>query len=142
MEYIAHFLGETQQKYTQRGGTRPFGVSTFLTGFADGVPALYQTEPSGAVGQWKASAIGKKSKELREFLEEKYTEGLNQAATMRLAIETLLEVVESEKSIELCIVKAGNVSEMVSEARIHAVVAEITAEKEAKEEEKRNRVAA
>ena len=61
---------------------------------------------------------------------------------MRLAIETLLEVVESEKSIELCIVKAGNVSEMVSEARIHAVVAEITAEKEAKEEEKRNRVAA
>ena len=31
---------------------------------------MYQTEPSGAVGQWKASAIGKKSKELREFLQE------------------------------------------------------------------------
>ena len=56
---------------------------------------------------------------------------------MRLAIETLLEVVESEKNIELCIVKAGNVSEMVSESRIQAVVAEIVAEKEAREEEKR-----
>ena len=137
VEYIARFCGETQQKYTQRGGTRPFGVSTFLTGFHDGKPQLFQTEPSGAVGQWRASAIGKKSKELREFLEGKYADGLNQQATMRLAIETLMEVVESEKNIELCIVKAGNVSEMVSEARIQAVVAEIQAEKEAKEEEKR-----
>ncbi len=139
LEYVARFLAETQQKNTQRGGTRPFGVSAFLTGFADGKPALYQTEPSGAIGQWKAAAIGKKSKELREFLENKWAEGLNQQATLRLTIETLLEVVESEKNIELCIVKAGNVSEMVSEARIQAVVAEINAEKEAKEEEERNR---
>ena len=58
---------------------------------------------------------------------------------MRLAIETLLEVVESEKNIEICLVKAGNISEMVSEARIQAVVAEIQAEKDAKEEEKRAR---
>ena len=115
---MARFMGETQQKYTQRGGVRPFGLSTFLTGFVDGSPALYQTEPSGAVGQWKASAIGKKSKELREFLESKYEPAMTQQASMRLAIETLLEVVESEKNIELCIVKAGNVSEMVSEARI------------------------
>jgi len=89
------------------------------------------------MGQWKASAIGKKSKELREFLEKKYADGLNQQATMRLAIETLLEVVESEKNIELCIVKAGNISEMVSEERIQAVVREIVAEKEAAEESKR-----
>ena len=56
---------------------------------------------------------------------------------MRLAIETLLEVVESEKNIELVILKAGNITDNVSEARIQAVVAEITAEKEAKEEVKR-----
>lgn len=137
VEYIARFTGETQQKYTQRGGVRPFGISCFMTGFVDGSPTLYQTEPSGAVGQWKASAIGKKSKELREYLETKYTDGLNQQATLRLAIETLLEVVESEKNVEICIVKAGNVSEMVSEARVATVVAEIAAEKEAAEEAKR-----
>ena len=50
-----------------------------------------------------------------------------------------MEVVESEKNIELCMIKPGNVSEMVSDARVAAVVAEINAEKEAKEEEKRNR---
>ena len=52
-------------------------------------------------------------------------------------METLLEVVESEKNIELCVIKAGNVSEMVPEARIQEVVNAIVAEKEAKEEEKR-----
>lgn len=137
VEYIARFTGETQQKYTQRGGVRPFGLSAFITGFVDGSPALYQTEPSGAVGQWKASAIGKKSKELREYLEKKYTDNMNQQATLRLAVETLLEVVESEKNIEICMVKAGNVSEMISDARIMAVVNEINAEREAREEEKR-----
>ena len=139
VEYIARFMGETQQKYTQRGGVRPFGISTFLSGFSDGRPVLFQTEPSGAVGQWKASAVGKKSKELREYMEEKYATGMNQQATMRLAIETLLEVVESEKNIELCIIKAGNVTEMVPEARIQTVVNEINAEREAQEESKRAR---
>jgi len=56
---------------------------------------------------------------------------------LRLAVETLLEVVESEKNIEICMVKAGNVSEMISDARIMAVVNEINAEREAREEEKR-----
>ena len=139
VSYIANFMGQTQQKYTQRGGVRPFGITNFLTGFEDGKPVLYQTEPSGAIGQWKAAAIGKKSKELREYLEKKYASGFTQAQTVRMAIETLMEVVESEKNIELCVVKAGNISEMVSEERVAAVVAEINAEKEAKEEEKRNK---
>ena len=51
---------------------RPFGISCFLAGFEDNVPHFYQTEPSGAYSEWKANAIGKKSKELREFLETKY----------------------------------------------------------------------
>ena len=41
VEFIAKFTGETQQKYTQRGGVRPFGISTFLSGFTDGRPVLY-----------------------------------------------------------------------------------------------------
>jgi len=40
-EYIARFMGETQQQYTQRGGVRPFGISTFLSGFFDGRPMLF-----------------------------------------------------------------------------------------------------
>jgi len=81
--------------------------------------------------------VGKKSKELREFLEKNYGEDMDEALTVRLACETLLEVVESEKSIELCVVRPTNKSEMFQEAQIAAIVAQINAEKEAKEEEKK-----
>jgi 20S proteasome subunit alpha 4 len=73
---------------------RPFGISVFLCGFDEGKPHFYKTEPSGAYAEWKANAIGKKSKELTEFLEKKYEEGMNQDAAIRLAIATLSEVVE------------------------------------------------
>ena len=130
IEYIARFMATTQQKFTQKGGVRPFGVSTFMSGFEDGQPQLWLTEPSGALSQWKASAIGKKSKELKEFLEEKYTEGLDQEATIRIAIETLLEVVESEKNMEVQIVKGNNVSGEVEADKVAAIVTAINKEKE------------
>ena len=137
IEYLARFIAETQQKFTQRGGVRPFGVSTFLGGFEDGQPKLYMTEPSGALSQWKANAIGKKTKELREFLEEQYTDGLDQAGAVHLATKTLLEVCESEKNIELMMIKTNNISETVPEADIATVVKAIQKEKEEAEAAKK-----
>lgn len=47
-------LAGLKQKYTQSNGRRPFGISCLLTGFDyDGVPHLYQTEPSGIYYEWK-----------------------------------------------------------------------------------------
>ena len=114
----------------------------FLTGFQDGVPCLYQTEPSGALSQWKASAVGKKQKDIMEYLEKKYEDGMDQDKCVHLAVETLLEVVESAKNMEICIVKAGNVTEMVEEDKIQAIVDDINQEKEAKEEERKGKSAA
>merc|ERR1712166_816120 len=93
IEYVSRFIAETQQKYTQKGGVRPFGISTFLAGFEGNEPHFYQTEPSGAYSEWKANAIGKKAKELREYLEAKYKDGMSEAETIRMALETMLEVV-------------------------------------------------
>lgn len=137
IEYIARFIAETQQKYTQKGGVRPFGISTFLCGFQDGKPQAFLTEPSGAYSQWKANAIGKKTKELREFLEEHYKEGLNETQAIRLGVETLLEVVESEKSIELCIIRSDNIVRFVPTEDIQVVVNQINKEKEEAEAAKK-----
>jgi 20S proteasome subunit alpha 4 len=85
--YITRYVAGIQQKYTQSGGTRPFGISTLIVGFdVDGTPALYQTDPSGIYSAWKANAIGKSSKTVKEFLEKKWTPEAvaNEADTLKV----------------------------------------------------------
>jgi 20S proteasome subunit alpha 4 len=122
LEYIARFVAETQQEYTQKGGVRPFGISTFIIGFEGKEPKLYQTEPSGAYSLWKANAIGRNSKNLREYLEKNHKDGLSNNETIKLAVETLLEVVESSKNIEICVMTGARKFEMLDDAVIDTFV--------------------
>ena len=57
IEYITKYVAGVQQRYTQSGGVRPFGISTLIVGFDKGsqVPRLYQTEPSGIYSAWLGS---------------------------------------------------------------------------------------
>lgn len=54
IEYITKYVAGVQQRYTQSGGVRPFGISTLIVGFDknDQTPRLYQTEPSGIYSAW------------------------------------------------------------------------------------------
>ena len=93
---------------------------------------MYVTEPSGAFAEWKANAIGKKNKEVREFLEEHYQDGLNEEQAVTFAVKCLLEVVESEKSMEVCIVRAKE-AEILSDESLAKICNTLKAEKEAVE---------
>lgn len=54
IDYMARYIARTQQSYTQRGGVRPFGVSSMIAGFAsDKSPQLYLTDPAGTYSAWK-----------------------------------------------------------------------------------------
>ena len=56
IEYMARHIATTQQRYTQRGGVRPFGVSSMLAGFStDGSPQLYLNDPAGTYSAWKVT---------------------------------------------------------------------------------------
>ena len=74
VDYTARYLAKVQQQYTQKGGVRPFGIATLITGIgADAAqpdkPFLYQTDPAGTHSRWKAQVIGgRNAKSLREFL--------------------------------------------------------------------------
>lgn len=130
LEYIARFVAETQQKYTQKGGVRPFGISTFMIGYEGKEPKLYVTEPSGAYSLWKANAIGRNSKNLREYLEKNHKDDMGTNESIKLAVETLLEVVESSKNIEICVMTSAKKFEMLDDAVIDKFVKEIEKQRE------------
>jgi len=141
VEYLARYIARTQQRYTQRGGVRPFGIATLLAGFVqdeegDGSssskPVLYQTDPAGTHSEWKAQVIGgRNAKSLREFLEKNWEEGLEEAKAVRMGVQALLEVVDSgAKNMEICVVRAGGAKSIMDEKDVDAIVKQIEAEAE------------
>ena len=138
VDWMARHLAATQQQYTQQPGVRPFGIATLMAGVGSesDKPKLYQTDPAGTHSRWKAQVIGgRNAKSLREFLEKQYTADLDETAAVKLAATALLEVVDSgAKTMEICVVRAGGVKEMLSEATIESVVAGIEAEQQQQQE--------
>lgn len=79
----------------------------------------------------KANAIGRSSKTVREFLERNYKEDMDREATIRLAIKSLLEVVQTgAKNIEIAIMAPGKLIEMLPEGDIEGYVKNIEEEKQ------------
>lgn len=133
IEYMARYIAKTQQSYTQRGGVRPFGVSSMIAGFdASGSPQLYLTDPAGTYSAWKANAIGgRNEKAVQEFLEKNWTVGLSDEDTVRLAVKALLEVVDSgSKNMEVAVLKLGQPVKMLPEDELQAIISDIEREVE------------
>ncbi|KAI5813551.1 alpha-type of subunit of 20S proteasome [Pyronema omphalodes] len=142
IEYISKYIAGVQQRYTQSGGVRPFGISTLVIGFDpnDTTPRLYQTEPSGIYSAWKANAIGRSSKTVREFLERNHKEDMDREETIKLTIKSLLEVVQTgAKNIEIAIMAAGKNMEMMPDEEIEVYVKGIEQEKQEEAARKKNR---
>ncbi|CCX32701.1 proteasome subunit alpha [Pyronema domesticum] len=142
IEYISKYIAGVQQRYTQSGGVRPFGISTLVIGFDpnDTIPRLYQTEPSGIYSAWKANAIGRSSKTVREFLERNHKEDMDREETIKLTIKSLLEVVQTgAKNIEIAIMAAGKKMEMMPDEEIEVYVKGIEQEKQEEAARKKNR---
>lgn len=82
-------LSDIMQAYTQNGGVRPFGAAFLMAGIdPDGTVRLYETDPSGAVVQYKATAIGTGRAAALEFLETEYRV-LDQDGAIKLGLKAL-----------------------------------------------------
>mmetsp|Transcript_24259 Transcript_24259/g.72028 ORF Transcript_24259/g.72028 Transcript_24259/m.72028 type:complete len:252 (-) Transcript_24259:220-975(-) len=138
VDYMAKYIAGIQQKYTQSGGVRPFGISTLIVGFDPlGVPLLYQTDPSGICTAWKANAIGRNSKTIREFLEKHYVETSGRD-TVKLTVKALLETVEAgSKCLEVAVMEPNTGLRILSDDDVDAIIKEIEEEKAALEAAKR-----
>ncbi|KAK4337135.1 hypothetical protein RND71_043894 [Anisodus tanguticus] len=139
IEYITRYLAQLKQSYTQSNGKRPFGISTLISGFdSDGSPKLFQTDPSGVYHEWKANAIGRGGKIVKEFLEKNFTDELvsTDQGTIKLAIKALLEVVQG-KNLEVAIMRYKKNLEILSENELTKYVNEIEKEKQEEAEKKK-----
>eukprot|EP01056_Protomagalhaensia_sp_Gyna25_P005083 Protomagalhaensia_sp_Gyna_25__5082@NODE_579_length_3073_cov_573_049440_g449_i0_p2_GENE_NODE_579_length_3073_cov_573_049440_g449_i0NODE_579_length_3073_cov_573_049440_g449_i0_p2_ORF_typecomplete_len233_score40_04Proteasome/PF00227_26/2e45Proteasome_A_N/PF10584_9/7_9e12Proteasome_A_N/PF10584_9/3_1e03Dicer_N/PF17895_1/0_26_NODE_579_length_3073_cov_573_049440_g449_i089787 len=105
--YIARHIAQSQQKFTMRGGMRPFGVACLVAGFdTAGAPALFKSEPHGILTGWKAHAIGRNDKVVEEYFEKNYKQGLNRADAIKLAINGLTEVIDpGSQNMEIAVVE-------------------------------------
>ena len=139
IEYVARQIAQIQQRYTQRGGVRPFGIATILSGFSyDGSPKLFSTDPSGTYSEWKAHAIGRNSSSLKEFLEKHHQDDLDERGAVKLAVRTLLEIVESGgKSMEIAVRRRNEPCDMLSVDSIQSYVDEVEREKQEEEQARR-----
>jgi len=107
VEILVKKLCDFKQLYTQHGGVRPFGTALLLAGINDGA-RLFETDPSGALIEYKATAIGAGRSTAMEIFEERYDGKMDREDAIKLALTVFEEVTEgamSERTVELAVME-------------------------------------
>uniref|UniRef100_A0A1B6DW66 Proteasome subunit alpha type n=1 Tax=Clastoptera arizonana TaxID=38151 RepID=A0A1B6DW66_9HEMI len=98
-EQLVSWLCDVKQAYTQYGGKRPFGVSILYMGWDKHYGyQLYQSDPSGNYGGWKATCIGNNSSAAVSSLKQEYKEDeMTLEDAKALAIKVLCKTLDMTK---------------------------------------------
>ncbi len=92
---LAKRICDFKQQFTQFGGVRPFGVSLLIAGI-DEKPRLYETDPSGALLEYKATAIGAGRNVVMEYFEKEYDDNMSLDDAIVKAMIAMGKAIESE----------------------------------------------
>jgi Proteasome subunit len=97
-EQLVRRLCDLKQGYTQHGGLRPFGVSFIYAGYDPQRQfQLYQSNPSGNYGGWKATSVGANNASAQSLLKQDYKEECNLKEACELAVKVLSKTMDSTK---------------------------------------------
>ncbi|KOX75968.1 Proteasome subunit alpha type-4 [Melipona quadrifasciata] len=98
-EQLVSWLCDVKQAYTQYGGKRPFGVSILYMGWDKHYGyQLYQSDPSGNYGGWKATCIGHNSAAAVSSLKQEYdNNNITLEEAKALAIKVLSKTLDLNK---------------------------------------------
>jgi 20S proteasome subunit alpha 3 len=97
-EQLVRRLCDLKQGYTQHGGLRPFGVSFIYAGWDNKRQfQLYQSNPSGNYGGWKATSVGANNASAQSLLKQDYNEDCNLKQACELAVKVLSKTMDSTK---------------------------------------------
>ena len=97
-EQLVRRLCDLKQGYTQHGGLRPFGVSFIYAGY-DPIRQfqLYQSNPSGNYGGWKATSVGANNASAQSLLKQDYKEDCDLKEACAMAVKVLSKTMDSTK---------------------------------------------
>ena len=97
-EQLVRRLCDLKQGYTQHGGLRPFGVSFIYAGY-DPLREfqLYQSNPSGNYGGWKATSVGANNASAQSLLKQDYKEDCDLKEACAMAVKVLSKTMDSTK---------------------------------------------
>jgi len=96
VEYLVQTLCDLKQGYTQYGGLRPFGVSFLYAGWDQHYGfQLYQSDPSGNYGGWKATAIGQNHQAAQAIMRTDWKPEFKLNDALALAIKILSKTMDS-----------------------------------------------
>ncbi len=126
VERLAEEIGEIKQGYTQTGGVRPFGTKFLIGGVGETGPHLFETDPSGAIAEYNAHAIGGGTEKATDELEKNYRKNMDMSELIQLNLKALSEVIDGELSpdkVEVAKTDADDqVFEKLSEDRIREAI--------------------
>ena len=97
-EQLVRRLCDLKQGYTQHGGLRPFGVSFIYAGYdSRNQFQLYQSNPSGNYGGWKATSVGANNASAQSLLKQDYKDECDLKEACGLAVKVLSKTMDSTK---------------------------------------------
>jgi len=96
VETLSKKICDHMQTLTQYGGARPYGTALLIAGISDGVPRLFETDPSGTLLEYKASSIGTGRPAVMKVFEEDYTEEMTVADAIPMGLKALHAATEGK----------------------------------------------
>lgn len=96
VETLSKKICDHMQTLTQYGGARPYGTALLIAGISDGVPRLFETDPSGTLLEYKASAIGTGRPAVMKVFEEDYREDMKVADAIPMGLKALHAATEGK----------------------------------------------
>ncbi len=127
VETLVKQLCAVKQLFTQYAGMRPFGVSFIIGGVDESGKRLFETEPSGALAEYNAIAIGKGKKEAMKLFEREYKENLPLDEGIALLLKALGRGLgEKEKldvnRLDFALIERGRNFERIGKQRLKSVL--------------------
>jgi proteasome alpha subunit len=110
LELLVRRICDYKQQYTQFGGVRPFGTALLVGGYDDVGFHLFETEPSGSLTSFKATATGGNKGPAMELFEQKYRDGMDTDDAILLALEGLRQSLDDGSNlttVEVCTLIEG-----------------------------------